>query len=45
MIGLRNRIVHDYMNIDMNRVLEFVQTNQDKFIVEFLLKPIAENEN
>jgi len=41
-IGLRNRIVHDYMNIDMNRVLEFVQTDQDKFIVEFLLKPIAE---
>lgn len=42
-IGLRNRIVHDYMNIDMNRVLEFVQTDQDKFIVEFLLEPIAEN--
>jgi uncharacterized protein YutE (UPF0331/DUF86 family) len=41
-IGLRNRIVHDYMNIDMDRVLEFVQTEQDKFIVEFLLKPIAE---
>lgn len=40
--GLRNRIVHDYMNIDMNRVLEFIQTGQDKFIVEFLLKPIAE---
>lgn len=40
--GLRNRIVHDYMNIDMNRVLEFVQTDQDRFIVEFLLKPIAE---
>ncbi len=41
-IGLRNRIVHDYMNIDMNRVLELVQTNQDKLIVEFLLKPISE---
>lgn len=42
-IGLRNRIVHDYMNIDMNRVLEFIQTEQDKFIVEFLLKPITES--
>lgn len=36
-IGLRNRIVHDYMNIDMSRVLELVKNEQYRFITEFLL--------
>lgn len=36
-LGLRNRIVHDYMNVDMRRVLEFVQSAQEEFITEFLL--------
>lgn len=40
-IGLRNRIVHDYMNIDMTRVLELVEKEQYRFITEFLLAPIA----
>ena len=40
-IGLRNRIVHDYMNVDMNKVLELVMSGSDKFITEFLLKAIA----
>lgn len=40
-IGLRNRIVHDYMNVDMNKVLELVASGRDKFITDFLLKPIA----
>ena len=40
-IGLRNRIVHDYMNIDMLRVLELVKKEQYRFIVDFLLEPIA----
>ena len=40
-IGLRNRIVHDYMNIDMLRVLELVKNEQYRFITEFLLAPIA----
>lgn len=39
-IGLRNRIVHDYMNIDMNKVMELVTSNSDKFITEFLLKAV-----
>ena len=39
-IGLRNRIVHDYMNIDMLRVLELVKNEQYRFITEFLLAPI-----
>jgi len=38
-IGLRNRIVHDYMNIDMPRVLELVKNEQYRF-VDFLLEPI-----
>jgi uncharacterized protein YutE (UPF0331/DUF86 family) len=41
-IGLRNRIVHDYMNIDMARVLELVQLGRHEFIVIFLLAdPVA----
>ncbi len=40
-IGLRNRIVHDYMNIDMQRVQELVGTGQYEFVTVFLLKPIS----
>jgi uncharacterized protein YutE (UPF0331/DUF86 family) len=40
-IGLRNRIVHDYMNIDMQRVLELVKNEQYRFITEFLLTSIT----
>jgi uncharacterized protein YutE (UPF0331/DUF86 family) len=36
-IGLRNRIVHDYMNIDMARVLELVHVGHHEFVVAFLL--------
>jgi uncharacterized protein YutE (UPF0331/DUF86 family) len=39
-IGLRNRIVHDYMNIDMQQVLELVCMARYGFIAEFLLAPI-----
>ena len=40
-IGLRNRIVHDYMNIDLQRVMELVKNEQYRFITDFLLKPIV----
>jgi len=40
-IGLRNRIVHDYMNIDMLRVLDLVKNEQYRFITDFLLAPIT----
>ncbi len=40
-IGLRNRIVHDYMNIDMLRVMELVKDEQYRFITDFLLSPIT----
>lgn len=39
-IGLRNRIVHEYMNLDIELVLKLVQENQLKFIIEFLLQAI-----
>lgn len=37
-VGLRNRIVHDYMNIDMQHVTAMVLAGKDQFIVDFLLK-------
>lgn len=40
-VGLRNRIVHDYMNIDMNQVLTLIKTAEYQFVVGFLLKEIA----
>lgn len=36
-IGLRNRIVHDYMIIDMPRVLDLVRQGRYRFVTEFLL--------
>ena len=39
-IGLRNRIVHDYMNIDINFVYELITSNRHQFIGEFLRKPL-----
>lgn len=40
-IGLRNRIVHDYMNIDMQRVLELVREKQYRFVTDFLMAPLS----
>jgi len=39
-IGLRNRIVHDYMNIDMKLVLQLVNRKQYLFLTDFLCKPV-----
>lgn len=39
-IGLRNRIVHEYMNIDIKLVLSMVSQKKYLFITEFLCKPI-----
>lgn len=43
-IGLRNRIVHDYMNIRMDVILDLVRNEQYGFIADFLLKPIDQAE-
>lgn len=40
-VGLRNRIVHDYMNVDMDVVLDLVKHRQYRSIVEFLFAPLA----
>jgi uncharacterized protein YutE (UPF0331/DUF86 family) len=37
-IGLRNRLVHDYMNVDMNLVLQLVSQKQYQFVTDFLLR-------
>lgn len=39
-IGIRNRIVHDYMNIDMNIILNLVKNGQYRFIADFLRNSI-----
>jgi uncharacterized protein YutE (UPF0331/DUF86 family) len=39
-IGLLNRIVRDYMNIDMNIVLGLVGQHRETPVVEFLLAPM-----
>lgn len=40
-IGIRNRIVHYYMNIDMNVVFDLVREAKYRFVAEFLLRPIG----
>lgn len=40
-VGLRNRIVHDYMNIDMTQVRAWVQDSRDRFVIRFLLEPFS----
>lgn len=39
-IGLRNRIVHDYMNIDIGFIYQLITNNHHQFIGEFLCRPI-----
>lgn len=43
LVGIRNRIVHDYMNIDMQRIHDLVRQEGDRFILAFLMRrsPIA----
>ena len=39
-VGLRNRIVHDYMNIDIDQVIALIRSDKDQFVVDFLLQDI-----
>lgn len=41
-IGVRNRIVHDYMNIDLHVIHRIVSQDSYRFIVEFLQQPFSE---
>lgn len=38
-----NRIVHDYMNVDMQLVADLVIQDKHHFIGDFLLRPIEES--
>ncbi len=40
-VGLRNRIVHEYMNVDMTLVFALIEQQDYQFIVEFLREPIS----
>ena len=40
-IGIRNRIVHDYLNIDMEVILDLVRAARYQFVAGFLLRPIS----
>jgi uncharacterized protein YutE (UPF0331/DUF86 family) len=39
-IGLRNRIVHDYMNIDMQLIYELITKDRHQLIAGFLRNPL-----
>lgn len=36
-IGLRNRIVHEYMNIDLQLIERMVLEQREQFVLDFLL--------
>lgn len=40
-IGLRNRIVHDYLNLDPQLITQLLQSNAYTFIVQFLTEPFG----
>lgn len=40
-IGLRNRLVHDYMNIDMDQIIALLVANKEQFVVDFLRKEVV----
>lgn len=41
-IGLRNKIVHDYMNINPDMILQLIRSREDDLVTEFLLNPLPE---
>ena len=38
LIGVRNRIVHDYMNIRMDIIHQLILNNEYQFIIRFLMR-------
>jgi uncharacterized protein YutE (UPF0331/DUF86 family) len=42
LIGLRNRIVHDYMNIDIDQELVVICQRREQFVIDFLLREYPE---
>lgn len=39
-VGLRNRIVHDYMNVDMSQISDIVRAARYSFVLDFLRRPV-----
>lgn len=39
-VGLRNRIVHDYMNVDMDKILTLVIQGRYALLLDFLMAPL-----
>lgn len=39
-IGLRNRIVHDYLNLDKALVCSLIEQDAYNFVIEFLKQPL-----
>lgn len=42
-IGLRNRIVHDYMNVDMTLVYQLIMQKRYLFVTAFLCQPFEQS--
>jgi len=40
-IGIRDRIVHDYMNIDMVVIFDLMRTARYHFVADYLMRPIG----
>ncbi len=40
-IGLRNRIVHDYMNVEMEKIFAFLRAHCDRPVLDFLRAPLS----
>jgi len=43
LLGLRNRIVHDYMNVDMTLLQSWVMQRREQFVLDFLLRPFPQS--
>lgn len=39
-VGLRNRIVHEYMNLDIDRIMELVKSDEYGFVIDYLMMPV-----
>ncbi len=40
-VGLRNRIVHDYMTVDTAQIADIIRSGRYQFVLDFLRRPIA----
>lgn len=40
LVGLRNRIVHDYMNLDLALIEDMISAGQEALVLDFLLRDL-----